>query len=152
MGEEPQLRWRTASAVDLPFVEAAELAYIREREPDQEPAWLAALDRNRRLWAENLERTTVVERVGTPVVYGMWTVLDGVATVVTLHVSPAHRRLGLGRRLLDAVAGDVRRGGHAALALGVHRTNPARRLYEAAGFRRTGEDGEYLLLRRDLAG
>ncbi|MBN1091759.1 GNAT family N-acetyltransferase [Blastococcus sp. TML/M2B] len=152
MGEEPQLRWRTASAVDLPLVEAAELDYIRQREPDQEAAWLAALDRNRRLWGENLERTTVVELDGAPVGYGMWTVLDGVATVVTLHVSPAHRRLGLGRRLLDAVADHVRRGGHAALALGVHRENPARRLYEAAGFRCTGEDGEYVLFRRDLAG
>jgi GNAT superfamily N-acetyltransferase len=146
------LRWRTAHAADLSFIEAAELAYIRDHEPDQETAWLAAVQRNRDFWAENLARTTVAELDGTPIGYGMWAVLDGTATVVTLHVAPAHRRHGLGRRLLAAVCDDVRRGGHAVLVLGVHRANPARRLHETAGFARTGEDGDYLLFRRDLAG
>lgn len=152
MDEGPTPRWRTASAADLPFIEAAELDYIREREPDQEAAWLAAADRNRQLWGENLARTTVAEVDGTPVGYGMWAVLEARATVVTLHVAPAHRRSGLGRRLLAAVADDARRRGHDVLELGVHRDNPARRLYETAGFARTGEDGAYLLFRRDLAG
>lgn len=146
------LRWRAADAADLPFIEAAELAYIRAHEPDQEAAWLAVVECNRRLWAENLARTTVAEVDGTTVGYGMWAVLEGVATVVTLHVSAPHRRLGLGSRLLGAVVDDVRRSGHDVLALGVHRENPARHLYESAGFRRTGQDGEYLLFRRDLAG
>jgi GNAT superfamily N-acetyltransferase len=82
----------------------------------------------------------------------MWAALEGVATVVTLHVSPTHRRHGLGRWLLNAVGDDARRRGHAVLALGVHRGNPARHLYETAGFTLTGEDGAYLLFRRDLAG
>lgn len=97
MTEEPDVRWRVADAADLPFIEAAELDYVRAREPGQEAAWLAAADRNRRLWAENLTRTTVAEVGGAPVGYGMWAVLDGTATVVTLHVAPAHRRRGLGR-------------------------------------------------------
>ncbi|SOC46719.1 Ribosomal protein S18 acetylase RimI [Blastococcus aggregatus] len=150
--EEPDLRWRTADAADLPFIQVAELDYIRAHEPDQEAAWLAVVDRNRQLWAENLERTTVAEVGGTPVGYGMWAVLEGVATVVTLHVAPAHRRSGLGRRLLDTVGDDARRSGHDVLALGVHRENPARHLYESAGFTLTGEDGDYLLFRRDLDG
>ena len=45
----------------------------------------------------------------------------------------------------------MRRSGHDVLALGVHRDNPARRLYETAGFALTGEDGEYLLFRRGVA-
>ena len=151
MSDGPDLRWRTADAADLPFIEAAELDYIRAHEPEQEAAWLAVVDRNRQLWAENLHRTTVVEAGGAPVGYGMWAVLDGIATVVTLHVAPGQRRHGLGRRLLEAVADDVRRNGHDVLALGVHRGNPARHLYESAGFMPAGEDGEYLLFRRDLA-
>lgn len=150
MSEEPRLRWRTADAADLPSIEAAELDYIRAHEPEQEAAWLAVVDRNRQLWAENLARTTVVEVGGTPVGYGMWAVMDGIATVVTLHVSSAHRRQGLGGRLLETVGDDVRRNGHDVLALGVHRDNPARRLYETAGFTLTGEDGDYLLFRRHL--
>lgn len=152
MSEGLELRWRTADAADLPFIEAAELEYIRAHEPDQEAAWLAVVDRNRQLWAENLDRTTVAEVSGTPVGYGMWAVLAGTATVVTLHVSQAHRRSGLGRRLLDAVGDDVRKSGHDVLALGVHRGNPARHLYETAGFTLTGEDGDHLLFRRDLDG
>ena len=140
---------RTAEAADLPFIEAAELAYIREHEPEQEAAWLAAVGRNRGLWAENLDRTTVAEVGGTPIGYGMWAVLAGIATVVTLHVTPSHRRQGLARRLLDAVCGDVGRNGHHTLVLGVHRGNPARHLYESSGFTATGEDGDYLLFRRD---
>jgi hypothetical protein len=50
---------RTANAGDLPFIHDGELGYIREREPAQEAAWLAAVERNRALWTANLDRTTV---------------------------------------------------------------------------------------------
>ena len=83
--------------------------------------------------------------------YAMWAVMDGVATVVTLHVRPAQRRRGLGRVLLDLLTDDVAGSGHTVLALGVHRANPARGLYESAGFTAAGSDGDYLLFRRELA-
>jgi GNAT superfamily N-acetyltransferase len=141
---------RTANAGDLPFVHDGELAYIREREPAQETAWLRAVERNRALWSANLDRTTVVECAGQPAAYVMWAVLDAVATVVTLYVLPAHRGHGLGAALVEVAVRDARRDGHDVLALGVHRDNPARHLYESAGFSLTGEDDEYLLFRRSL--
>jgi len=141
---------RPGREADLLFIEEAELDYMREWEPDQEAAWLRAVDRNRELWRANLIRTTVAEIDGAPVGYAMWAVLDGTPTVVTIHVHPEHRRHGLGRVLLDLLTADVARSGHPVLALGVHRTNPARRLYEAAGFLGAGEDGDYLLFRREL--
>ena len=141
---------RTANAGDLPFIHDGELGYIREREPAQEAAWLRAVERNRDLWSANLDRTTIAEFAGEPAAYVMWAVLDGVATVVTLHVLPAHRGQGLGTALLDVVVRDVRRSGHDVLALGVHRENPARHLYESAGFTAAGEDGDHLLFRRSL--
>ncbi|NBM15148.1 GNAT family N-acetyltransferase [Streptomyces sp. GC420] len=70
------------------------------------------------------------------------------ATLVGIHVVPELRRRGFGRRLLDAFAQQARAAGHKALALGVHRDNPALRLYEGAGYRRTGRDGDYILLSR----
>jgi ribosomal protein S18 acetylase RimI-like enzyme len=144
-------RSRPGAAHDLAFVQEAELDYIREREPDQEEAWLRAADRNRALWTANLTRTTVLEIDGEAVGYAMWAVMDSVATVVTLHVRPAQRRRGLGRVLLDLITDDVARSGHAVLALGVHRANPARGLYESAGFTAAGTDGDYLHFRRGLA-
>ena len=92
----------------------------------------------------------MLEIDGDAVGYAMWAVMAGVPTVVTLHVRPAYRRHGLGRVLLDLLTDDVARSGHAVLALGVHRDNPARRLYESAGFTAAGTDGDYLLLRREL--
>ncbi|WP_164704354.1 GNAT family N-acetyltransferase [Blastococcus litoris] len=147
----PGRRVRGATSDDLALVHDAELDYIREREPEQEAAWLRAVDRNRALWSDNLARTTVVELDGAAAGYAMWAVVDGTATVVTLHVRPTHRRHGLGRALLDLLTDDVRRAGHRELALGVHRENPARHLYESAGFTPDGEDGDHLLYRRQLA-
>ncbi len=147
---EREWRSRTANADDLLFLYEGELDYIREREPEQAAAWLRAVDRNRELWRANLDRTTVLEIDGSAIGYAMWAVVDEVATVVTLHVRPAHRRHGLGATLLDLLTDDVRRCGHGVLALGVQRDNPARRLYESAGFTAAGEDGDYLLLRRLL--
>jgi ribosomal protein S18 acetylase RimI-like enzyme len=148
--DSPAWRSRTADAGDLPFVHEGELAYIREHEPEHEAAWLGAIDRNRELWSANLERTIVLEVDGRPIGYAMWAVLDGTATVVTLHVQPAQRRHGLGRTLLDLLVDDVSANGHSELALGVHRANPARRLYESTDFTAAGEEGDYLLFRRRL--
>lgn len=149
-GTTPGWRSRPATADDLVLLHDGELDYIREREPDQESAWLGAVDRNRALWTANLSRTTVLEVDGAAAGYAMWALLDGVPTVVTLHVRPAHRRHGLGRVLLDLLTADVARSGHDVLALGVHRDNPARRLYDSAGFTAAGADGDHLLLRREL--
>jgi len=147
----PGWRLRPATADDLGFLHEGELDYIREREPEQESAWLGAVDRNRALWTANLSRTTVLEVDGAAAGYAMWALIDGVPTVVTLHVRPAHRRHGLGRVLLDLLTDDVARSGHDVLALGVHRDNPARRLYESAGFTAAGTDGDHLLFHRALS-
>jgi len=149
-GTTPGWRSRPATADDLGFLHEGELAYIREREPEHEASWLRVVDRNRTLWTANLSRTTVLEIDGAAVGYAMWAVMDGVPTAVTLHVRPAYRRAGLGRVLLGLLTDDVARSGHDVLALGVHRDNPARRLYEWAGFTAAGTDGDYLLFRRDL--
>jgi len=62
-----------------------------------------------------------------------------------MHVLPAYRRHGFGARLLGWFATDAAAAGIPRLDLGVHRDNPARRLYERDGYRVTGEDGDYLL-------
>ena len=147
----PGWRLRPATADDLGFLHEGELDYIREREPEQESAWLGAVDRNRALWTANLSRTTVLEVDGAAAGYAMWALIDGVPTVVTLHVRPAHRRHGLGRVLLDLLTDDVARSGHDVLALGVHEDNTARRLHESAGFAAAGTDGDYLLFHRALS-
>ena len=59
--------------------------------------------------------------------------------VVSVWVAPEARRLGVARRLLDAVHTWAREHGLRTLRLGVTSDNvPARRLYEQAGYRPTG--------------
>ena len=135
--------FRPATPDDLPMIYRAELAYIRDIEPDAEQAWMRATDRNLELWVANLPRTMVAEVDGEPAGFLMWMPTGATATVVTVQVLPAYRRRGLGGRLLDSVAAEGR-----VVELGVHRANPARALYDAAGFTQVGTDGDYLLYRR----
>ncbi len=80
--------------------------------------------------------------------------------ILTVAVAPSRRRTGLGRRLLDAVLGQFREAGVAAVWLEVRASNlPARGMYQAAGFvaaglrrgyyRRPTEDA--IILRCDLS-
>ncbi|MFF7674401.1 GNAT family N-acetyltransferase [Actinacidiphila glaucinigra] len=142
---------RPARPADLPHLLRWERDYIRTVEPAAEAAWTGAIDRNLALWVLCLDRTLILEAEGGPGGSMMWMPTDGTdgtATLVGIHVVPALRRRGFGRLLLDAFAAQARAAGRTTLALGVHRANPARRLYEDAGYRHTGEHGDHLLMER----
>ncbi|MDX3093371.1 GNAT family N-acetyltransferase [Streptomyces sp. ME01-24h] len=139
---------RPARPADLPHLLRWERDYIRTVEPAAEAGWTEAIDRNLALWVDCLDRTLVLEADGEPGGSTMWMPSDGKAMLIGIHVVPALRRRGFGRLLLDTFAAQARAAGHATLALGVHRANPALHLYEGAGYRRTGEDGDYVLMER----
>ncbi len=66
------------------------------------------------------------------------------AEVLEIAVAPAHRRRGLARALLQALVQRLRDAGVVSLHLEVRRANEgARALYEAAGFRVSGERRGY---------
>ncbi len=67
-----------------------------------------------------------------------------------LAVRPAFRGRGVGTRLLAAAIDLARRRGVDALSLSVAEVNPARRLYERAGFEKVGREGESLTMRLRL--
>ena len=76
----------------------------------------------------------------------------GSAHVVELQVSPRHRNHGIGRLLLDDVERLARQRKATHLSLTTRTTNPARRLYERAGFRLEAEDGGRVLYVKPLPG
>ena len=136
---------RPAEPTDLPMLYRSELQYMRDIEGGQLGRWMQAIDRNLELWTTNLPRARVAEVGGVPAGIMLWMPLpEGAAVLVTLHVLPDLRRQGIGRLLLDTFITDARTGGSTSLTLGVHRGNPARALYEGAGFVRTGEEDAYL--------
>lgn len=80
--------------------------------------------------------------------------------IKSMRTADAHRGRGVGRQLLDEIVAEARRRGYAALFLetGVMPDfEPARRLYERAGFVTCGPFGDYVLdpntvfMRLDLA-
>jgi ribosomal protein S18 acetylase RimI-like enzyme len=144
---------RPAVPADLPVIFRAERDYIRDIEPDQEAAWTEAIDRNLELWTANLGRTTMLHAGTGAAGFVIWmpdpAYRTDAATVVTIQVRPECRRRGYGRTLLGAFAEQAAEAGYRLLHLGVHKDNPARSLYEQAGYQRAGSDGDYLLY--DLA-
>ena len=75
---------------------------------------------------------------------GLLFVGDEYAELKRMYVRPAHRGLGLGRRLLEHLTAHARSRGVPLLRLetGIHQT-AAIALYEAAGFRRCPPFGPY---------
>ncbi|MCU1404795.1 MAG: acetyltransferase domain protein [Glaciihabitans sp.] len=133
---------RAARATDLPMLYRAELIYMRKIEPESVQGWIDATDRNLELWTGNLERGIVAEVDGVPAGVALWMVQGqeqeqdqvDVAAIVSIHVLGQFRRRGVAHRLLDACVQDSRAHGYSTITLGVHRSNPARSLYERYGF------------------
>src|SRR5512134_3398349 len=72
--------------------------------------------------------------------YAYWQIFGGACYVRQLVTSPAHRRLGVARGLLDRIATAGRERGATRWQLNVKLGNePALRLYESLGFARTYE-------------
>ncbi|QCO99966.1 GNAT family N-acetyltransferase [Arthrobacter sp. 24S4-2] len=136
---------RAAEPTDLPMLYRSELQYMREIESDQLERWMQAIDRNLELWTANLPRARVAEADGVPAGIMLWMPLpDDAAVLVTIHVLPEFRRQGFGWLLLEQFISDALSAGTRTLTLGVHLNNPARALYEQAGFVRTHDEDSYL--------
>jgi ribosomal-protein-alanine N-acetyltransferase len=65
------------------------------------------------------------------------------AELLLLAVSPAQRRGGVGRTMLDAIADEARSRGASHLHLEMRDGNPAALLYAGAGFREVGRRPRY---------
>lgn len=100
----------------------------------EQPVWRDVAEQAH---AALVERSVLLATVdGEPVAFAWFTSPQrGVARLEYLYVRPAHRRGGIARRLVDAVAAEVRPRGATHLVLEVVATNDAARAtWEALGF------------------
>ncbi len=67
-------------------------------------------------------------------------------------VEPLHRRKGIGETLLHALISEARQQGFTALSLSVAPHNRSRMMYERAGFKKVGEEGESWTMLLKLSG
>ncbi|HTJ93574.1 MAG TPA: GNAT family N-acetyltransferase [Pararobbsia sp.] len=134
---------RRAQPTDLPTVYLGELDYIRHVEPENEARWKDAIRWHLQQWTQNLERMFIAERGSEKIGYCFWEAHGDAAVLASIFVLPHLRRSGLGRRLLDRYIEDAHEQGFGNLTLGVKPDNPARHLYEKAGFLFTHEERGY---------
>lgn len=134
------LRLRPACITDLPAIYRGEQDYIRSWEPDHEDAWRLQLERHLTRWVENFERLTMATIEEQVAGYCLWTPEEDYAELCTINVSQAYRRKGIGQALFYAYAAAARQQGFTCLRLSVRPDNPARQLYERAGFICVGND------------
>jgi [ribosomal protein S18]-alanine N-acetyltransferase len=134
---------RRARLTDLPVVYEGELDYIRQIEPEHEARWRDGMRFHLAQWIDDLDRMFVAERGTASTGYCFWEARGDAAVLASIYVLPDERGRGLGRRLLAAFVADARARGFRNLKLGVRADNPARHLYETAGFRHTHDERGY---------
>lgn len=140
---------RQARVTDLPAVYRGEEGYIRRWEPAHQASWRCQLERHLTRWVENFDRMTVAVIGDRFAGYSLWMPVAGHAELCTINVQQDHRRNGIGMALLNAYALDATRAGFTRLRLSVRPDNPARWMYEKAGFSCTGTGAnQYLTYER----
>ena len=146
------LQLRRAVVADLPAIYRGEERYIRQWEPEHEAAWRNQLERHLSRWVENFDRLNVALVNDQFAGYSLWTREQEHAELCTIHVGPEYRRKGTGRLLLDTWAADAAKAGFTRLRLSVRPENPARTMYEKAGFQCIGAGAHGYLLYERSAG
>ncbi len=131
---------RPGGALDLPAVYLGELRYIQHWEPGHEQAWHLDVERHLTRWVMHMERLTIAEADRQVVGYVLWLPEGEQAELCTLSVSEPYRRKGIGQALLAHYLNSSQQQGYVHHTLSVRADNPARRLYEQAGFVQTGVD------------
>lgn len=136
----PTHRLRKAVITDLPLIYRGERDYIQRWEPSHEDGWLRHSERHLASWIDHFDRLVIATVDEHFAGYCLWMPQDASALLCTLGVSAQHRCKGIGAALLEAYIDDARQAGFTHLTLSVRADNPAKRLYEKAGFRHTGVD------------
>ena len=89
-------------------------------------------------------RLEVVEQDGRVVAFAVWWEVEGELDLLNLVVEGAHRRRGLGRRLMDCLFDEARSRGITRLQLEVRaQTAPALALYRSYGYEVVGRRPGY---------
>jgi [ribosomal protein S18]-alanine N-acetyltransferase len=80
---------------------------------------------------------------GVPAGFALFRTIAGESELLLIAVHPAHRRRGVGRKLLEEFIKLARDSGSRKVHLEVRSNNPAIALYSEAGFRKVGHRPDY---------
>ena len=77
--------------------------------------------------------------------------IDDTTPLLSISLLPKHRGQGIGTVLMDRLLDHLRTLGHRRASLSVQKANPALRLYRRAGFVDYREEGDELIMIKNLA-
>jgi ribosomal protein S18 acetylase RimI-like enzyme len=149
------LELRAATAADEPFLREMLWAAANWRDETVDAPLGAQFAHYVEGFGRRGDAGVVAELDGRPVgaawarfVHGYGFVADDVPEL-SIGVRPEARGRGIGAALVDALAAALGRAGVARLSLSVEPDNPARRIYERAGFVHVGTDpgGSWTMVR-----
>lgn len=153
--------FRGATLEDLAFLESMSTAAAAWSGPEGLRPSDSTLQRYLENWGRSGDVGIVAEVESVSVGAGWWRhfpqgrpgygFINEEVPEITLAVSPAYRRRGIGRTLLAELIAAAERERIPALSLSVEADNPATQLYLAAGFEEVGESGGSLTMRRTVA-
>ncbi|WP_230411079.1 GNAT family N-acetyltransferase [Collimonas humicola] len=138
MAAEIQLEFRPATSADLPFLTALRHATMSEHLARVNAARDDAAQLARILF--RFEHAQIVSIAGKPVGLLKAYREPGQWHIAQIQIAPEFQGQGLGRILVDKVLAQARRE-QLPTTLSVLDGNPAKKLYEAAGFKEVGRDG-----------
>jgi ribosomal protein S18 acetylase RimI-like enzyme len=132
---------RPARADDLGFVGRV---YLRAMGPTLQRAAGLSLHQQAELLAAHWSPTEIriIAAAGREVGWIQAAPMEAAVFVRNFCIDPDYQRLGIGTAVMHLIIGEAAGNGD-AVALGVAKGNPARRLYERLGFRQTHDDAHH---------
>ena len=138
---------RPGGSEDLPAIHAA-LFLAANWDPAREPRLLEdpTLAPYREGWGQDGDLVVIAEDDGQAIGAAYCRLTNGYGHIddetpeITVGVESSYRGRGIGRQLMSALAELALQNGFTRLSLSVDAANPARRLYERAGYRQVGVD------------
>lgn len=159
------MKIRAATSDDIPFMIALERATPNAAHWSEEQ-YQALFSSGKREWQDvvlvaegRLDRASVAGQSGGPLGFLAARRVDPQWELENIVVAASARRMGVGKRLLDALLDEASKTNNAAVLLEVRESNAAARaLYDNAGFRQSGRRKSYyknppedaILYRHDL--
>jgi GNAT superfamily N-acetyltransferase len=144
-----QTSLRPAQVDDFDFCARLYFAGMDETIPQLQLDRAAHVADFRRRW--DPAEVRIIMRDGADIGWLQSRVEEGALFLAQLFVDAPLQRRGIGTEVMNGLIAEAGRA-HLPVALGVVKTNPAKRLYDRLGFRVTHDDKRKFYMRRDPAG
>lgn len=146
----PEIKYRKAIESDLPQIYFFEQEYIKEIEPEDLEKWLKAEKKIKAQITKSMGKSFTAEVDSEMIGHCFWDFYEDEPHIYSIYVSKAHRRKGVAIKLLALAEADIYANGLRICKLSTRSHNPAKELFEALGYKFTGQKKNWLSFEKQL--